>query len=398
MKKIFNISNIYIAFWCLYNLNGILYPPGSVISQCTLGLLLGVSMCHFLYANLRCGVTTYLKVLNFFILFLSIYGFINLFRENPALLTEGEIRIVQVHEYLKNIYISLLPIYSFYVFSKRGLIKDNTLRIILPIYLVIATVQYWHSYYENLNFYLSFGWDKDEFTNNTGYAFLSLIPLLYFWKRKPIIQYLFLGYIAIYIIMSAKRGAMLTFSIALVWFLYTSYKNSKRHEKRRVLSLIVLFLIGAGSYVSYRLQTSEYLNHRIEKTAEGDSSNREYMYTKLWQYHMEEASAFDFFVGGGADKTCEIGGNLAHNDWLELLVDNGILGVMIYILYWIAFVKEWRRAKGCKNYEILGCLLIICFIPTLFSMGFNNMRTMTTLCLGYCLCKNQNKEYINDIV
>lgn len=391
MKSFFKISNIYILLWCIYEHNGILYPAGSIISQSTLGLLLCISVFNFLYANAKYNFTNYLKGLNLLIVFFSIYGIINLFRENPAVISEGEIRVLPIHEYLKNIYISLLPVYSFYVYSKKGLINDRSIRIILPIYLIIATIQYWHSYYENLNLYLSFGWDKDEFTNNVGYTFLSLVPLLYFWRKKLYTQYLFLGYIAVYIIMSAKRGAILTFAIALIWFLYTSFKENREQNRGKILTIIAIFIFGAGFYVNHRLQTSEYLNERIEKTAEGDSSNREYMYTRLWQHHMEETSALEFFMGGGADKTCEIGGNLAHNDWLEILVDNGVLGVLIYILYWIAFVKEWRRSKELEIYGILGSLIIICFLPSLFSMSYNSMGIMTSLCLGYCLSqKKQN--------
>lgn len=77
---------------------------------------------------------------------------------------------------------------------------------------------------------------------------------------------------------------------------------------------------------------SDYFNHRIEQTLEGDSSNRDVIYGGLIIHFLDETNALKLFLGNGAQATLKIHGGFAHNDWLELLINNGIIGALIYIL------------------------------------------------------------------
>lgn len=91
-------------------------------------------------------------------------------------------------------------------------------------------------------------------------------------------------------------------------------------------------------------------------------------------------------MGAGATETVNIVGNFAHNDWLELLINQGLLGVLLYVVYWIAFFRNWKLLRHDKElYAMMGCALLSCLIPSFFSMSYANMNMITTLVIGFCL-------------
>lgn len=208
MRQQLNICNIYIFLWCLYSLQGTLYTSGGIISQGILAILLTVSLYYLFVVNFTMRTPSAIKALNVFIVMLTVYGLLYA--------ASGKIIIVQhtglpigVVGYLKNIYISLLPIYAFYAFTDKGLLIEVNIRRWFFIFLVIVTVSYFKAEREALQVAMMKGSMQEEFTNNTGYRFLSLMLPPFFFSMNRMVQYLALAYIMAFIIMGMKRGAMI---------------------------------------------------------------------------------------------------------------------------------------------------------------------------------------------
>ena len=119
-------------------------------------------------------------------------------------------------------------------------------------------------------------------------------------------------------------------------------------------------------------------------------SGRDVVFSQLSSYFFNETSAWQFYLGSGANHTVAVAGNYAHNDWLELAVNQGCLGVLVYLIYWICMYKTWRHSKSLPTiYSSLGALLIIYFLSTFFSMSYGSMSIYATLCMGYCLAQSE---------
>ena len=124
LKQIFNQTNFYILLWCLYYLQGTLYASGGMISQAILGLLLIISIYNAYYLNRYYRLPIYFNGLNSLIILLTIYGL--------YLIVCGDIiyinyRIVPNYFYLKNLLISLLPIYS-----AQSLLSPESKTVLIP--------------------------------------------------------------------------------------------------------------------------------------------------------------------------------------------------------------------------------------------------------------------------
>lgn len=387
MKSICNISSLYIFLWVLYNLQGMLFGQGGAISQSILLGLLMLSLYYCCYVNMKMRpLPLLLKAMNFFLLFLSVYGVINLFRLEPMYLSEGAIVPVANHDYLKNLLISMTPTYAFYYFTKKGYINHRTLFWLLPIYLVVATMMYWEYNRNMLVTLASLGSTRTELTNNIGYVFVALIPLLFLWHKKMVCQHVFMSYILYYVVMSMKRGAILTAVLLVAWLVSSSFSLLSTKQRVRFVSFVAVIVILGISFVGNLMLESDYFNYRVEQTMAGNSSNREDFYGTLWRHWLEDSTFVEFFVGAGATETVNIVGNFAHNDWLELLINQGLLGVLLYVVYWIAFFRNWKLLRHDKElYAMMGCALLSCLIPSLFSMSYANMNMITTLVIGFCL-------------
>lgn len=390
MKQYLNICTLYILLWCLYYLQGIVYASGSAISQMILLLLMLISGYYFIKVNTEYKIPGFLKVLNLFIGVMTIYGIVLFLDPTPIYfdftLTERASKI----EFLKTLYISLLPIYPMYAFSKQNILKIETIQALTIILIISTTLSYFRAEQQALQEALEVGSTREEFTNNTGYNFLHIFPLLFFWNKKTILQYALLAYLFIFIIMGMKRGAILIGAICLLWFIYRAYKSSTRKQRLLLIILTAIGLIAGGIYISDFYNNSEYFQYRVEQTLEGNSSGRDDVYSTLWSYFINQDSILNIFVGNGAMETINISGNYAHNDWLELLTCQGLLGIIIYIAYYISLYTTFRRNRNNSLiYNILGMCLLIMFASSIFSMSYNSLSLSITLCLGYCLANNK---------
>lgn len=383
----FNECNIYILLWILYYFQGILYEEGSFISRSILLIVLFFSFKNMIVTNMEGGVNAYFKSLNMLLIMFTLYGVIAILFPHTIITKFGS--TVNSHDYLKNIYLSLLPIYSFYYYAQKGVLHLSSMRHWTLLFFIIAIIHFYHGSFDVRNLFSS-----NEATNNSGYAILALIPLVVFWKNKPLVQYMLLGLSMVLILISVKRGAILIGAMCVCVFMYQSFKYANRKVKLwlLILSLVIVF---AGIYVfNYMLESSAYFGARLEMTMEGQSSGRDSMYRILWDYFNNSSDFGQFLFGQGANATVQIVGNYAHNDWLEILIDNGLVGGILYFIYWLAFHKEWRQSKKNDDlYMLLGLTLLICFMKTLFSMSYADTPIYTSFGLGYALAVN-NLGYV----
>lgn len=390
MKQYLNTCNIYILLWCVYYLQGIIYASGSAISQMTLLLLMLISGYYFIKVNTEYKIPVFLKVLNLFIGIMTIYGIVLFLDPTPIYFDFTLTKRASTLEFLKTLYISLLPIYPMYAFSKQNILKIETIQALTIILIISTTLSYFRAEQQALQEALEMGSTREEFTNNTGYNFLHIFPLLFFWNKKPILQYALLAYLFIFIIMGMKRGAILIGAICLIWFIYRTYKSSTRKQRLLLIILTAIGLIAGGIYISDFYNNSEYFQYRVEQTLDGNSSGRDDIYSILWNHFINQGSIFNMIIGEGAMETINIAGNYAHNDWLELLTCQGLLGVIIYIAYYISLYTTFRRNRNNSLiYNILGMCLVIMFASSIFSMSYNGLSLGITLCLGYCLANNK---------
>lgn len=380
-----NRCDMFLVAWVLYYLQGIVYSEGGAISITLLGMNLLISANCALKVLQWKKKPTYFKGFNMLMLLFTIYGFALIVSSPSTLYYPISGKTMPSYNYIKSIYLSLLPIYPFYYYTKTGYLTVERLQIWGLVFLASVTLSYFQNQREVLEKLLESGSKAEEITNNSGYLFLSCLPLLVLYRKKPLIQFAALAFVMAFIVMGMKRGAIIIGLISSIYFMWQAITKSKGKMRFLFIILSVGICVGAVYFFIYQMSTSDYMMHRIESTMEGNSSGRDKLFSHFWKYFTEEASALHYLIGRGANGTLEIYYNYAHNDWLEIAVNHGILGLVVYTFYYLCFYKTWKRATNTDAKTILALMLLIFFAKTLFSMSYADMTYVSTSILGYAL-------------
>ena len=382
-NKVFTFCNIYIVLWLFYSLQSVLLGGvGGSVSTLILFALISISFYHFIYALFHYKMPIYMKCLALLVFMFTVYGLI-LMMSGKTITFMGSGYRVNNFSYIKKIYASLLPIFSFYVFTRKGVLTKEVLLKWSFVFFITAVMQFVQGQRQAMFATM----DEDmEITNNYAYLFLSMIPLLVFWSKNKFIQYTGLIIAMVFIILGMKRGAILIGVIAIAWFMYRTMKTATRRQKIWVSVLSVILIVAGYFMVLNMLQNSDYFNMRIQQTLEGNSSGRDVLYSVFWDHFINESNPLLFLFGNGANATLTISSNYAHNDWLEIAINNGVLGLVVFIIHWLGFYKTWKSSSfDDELYLAIGLLLLICFTKTLFSAFYASVSLYASICIGYCM-------------
>lgn len=375
-----NKCDIYILLWAIYYSQGVLYAKGSIISRSVLLLIVLWSFYHFMkLLFLRQG--PYMRNMKILLVYQLLLGLGLVLSRNVVKYWFLSDSVVPNWYYLKYLVIQWFPIFTFAYFCKIGLVNDKKMRIYALAFFIIALISFYSNYLSGLTEDIV---DVDGSTNNAAYLFLSLIPYTFLFREKKITQYIILIVLFFMLLICMKRGALIIGIPAILIYIYYLLKEYPRTNKIAILAGALAFAVVLVFVSSKIYSSSMYLQQRVLDTLEGNYSGRDVIYTKAIDYLKNRADNFHLLFGGGAYYSIEVLGIEAHNDWLEMAINGGLVGILIYLFYWVGFYKQWKYSRPygyCRG--IMGMCLFIAFSETLFSMS--SIPVSMSLILAYSM-------------
>lgn len=379
-----NYSLLFFILLCA--LNNIKTPLGVSSTVASILTVLELSFCFVcaIKVHKNRGLNKYLIGIDLVLILATYYG-ISAVLQGRNLETPWGNKIVS-HKFLLQFYLSLLPIYTFYYYTRIGKVTDSVLKFCFYLFFFTSIVHFVETYISRSELFGS-----EDIVNNYSYSFVPLIPLLFLTKMNDSLRQTMIFVLTLLVVSGMKRGAILMAGILLIllfsrWFL--------RQKKKHVMTFFLLLILGLVFLTSF-YNDSTFFQDRVEATMEGYSSGRDEMYVEYFNYYLNNTSSDEFLFGKGTFATIEIFGQYAHNDWLEIALDMGVLGVVIYLIYWVLFVMEWRTYKDSNTIIVFLGILITYFLKSLFSMSITSMDVPACLCISYCLAQN---DYTKSII
>ncbi len=197
-----------------------------------------------------------------------------------------------------------------------------------------------------------------EDSANTVYFLLLFLPCTVFFERKYIRFCLYIIQIA-FVLISNKRTA---FIMLVAYFLMSEYQHNKQISfSMKALKAVGYTFIIIFIYIIYPY-TVELLNITIfdelsKEAIEADGgSNRTYIFDQLWNAQ-KKGDFKHWLMGDGYNSvilsricTDGVGGNWvsAHNDFLEVLYDYGLVGLALYASFFVVMIK--RAVEMSRRY------------------------------------------------
>lgn len=385
-----SISNLYIFICCLHSVMWLFGIAWVRMAIMTLYIL--VPLFYFIQVNKK-QVSEYVKVHNVLFLMFFFYGiFLLISDERIYSILQLE---VSKYMYLLKIANSLLPFYAFYAFTRNGGMRDSDIQWWIIVFFIIVVLSYFHKNQVLLEEYTSRKFGREEFTNNYGYSIAALIPVTIFYSKKPLFQYVLWGVCLLFVVMSVKRGAMIVSVMSVSFFIYCNLKTQqKRSTIFQILLFSVILVIALYLFFAHLWESQAYFNQKIQLALDGDVNHRDEIASMMVNHLQNGASFIELLFGGGAYNTLRVTGRLAHNDWLEIAMNQGALGISVFILYWRTLIKTCIKSKGnILCFLGISSFFIIFFTKTFFSMSYENFDFYSTLVLGYCVAILDGETY-----
>lgn len=225
-------------------------------------------------------------------------------------------------------------------------------------------------------------------TNNYIYSAVAIIPMIPLLKRKIYIN-LVMIIVLILAVISLKRGAVFLVSISLLAVIVFQVKSFKGMSVKEKMGYMLIFFFSFFLFSDFLLElydNSTGLYMRVEQTMEGGTSGRDSMYGKI-MVDFFDSDIFNVVFGHGIYSTVNLIGNYAHNDYLEVLYDLGLVGFCFLILF---YIKVYTLLKYTESDIDLKCTLILImiflYIKSFYSMCIYDFNSFPAfIMLGYVL-------------
>lgn len=292
---------------------------------------------------------------------------------------------------LGNILVAMMAMPLFTYLGEQRVITQRFLNVSIVVLTIAAIFNFYHA--RNIAYAQGSMDELYEFVNNATSSFLMILPLLLL-TRNQVIRIAGLFTCMFFLLMGAKRGNIVAAAIPTLAILYDFFKDSKRSLWKIVVSfgLIVVFVYKTYSWVV----TNDFLMNRIDQTMEGRSSGRDVIYVDAWTTWYNSPNIVNILFGYGFDGTVNNLATLhyAHNDWLEVLVDYGIVGVLMYLaIFWLLYIQIRKEKRLDLKLVLIGATGIW-FMKTLYSMGFSEENlAILMIALGAVLGQRKSESF-----
>ena len=354
------VREILMIAIILYFAQGSLLPQGTIITQIAFMVILFTSLFYCLKVLLIEGGKNLFILLWLSFILLNFFGYlITLDLSNPYYF--GQMKVILLFS---------LPFFPFYFLARSGEFEEHHLLRFFIIMLILSIIEFKYNNDLILSSRLS---DNINVVNNTAYYFALLLPYIFLFKKR-IFSILSIFVILFFIIQGAKRGALIVGIVGASIFIY--YNLTSIQSKNRIVSYFftIIGIVVSFFYLFNYLLNNEYLIERLTSISDG-GSGRDIIFTNLLNNWYNSENILNFVFGYGFSSTIKFSGSghFAHNDWLELLTNFGILGVGIYSFIFILMILMiLSKNLSYRDRFILISVIFMWFFNTLFSMVYTS--------------------------
>lgn len=267
----------------------------------------------------------------------------------------------------------------FYGFSFN--VEQNLIDIGIIIMLIIFAV----AYFEILQIMLI----STSRTSVFVAAYLVCLLPLALLINNNYVKIAMIGIILVVVFTNTKRTALIATVLSIVSFLFLKTKiDSKGKVKHFVLAILSVVAIGA-IFNYFDALNDNILSQRLADIGDDGGNGRSDIWRSIF-VKIRMSPFFDFVFGHGYMSTVNDVGISAHNDFLEVLYDYGLIGFIPYLLLHYTLLK--KSLLLIRNKSLYGCSMMSSYVIFfVFSMTSHVIIYMTfslfTMVWGYILGK-----------
>lgn len=376
------VALIFQMIFILYALSGVVYENGLITNILMIFSVL-LSTYYCVLSNLRYS-NKFLRILTIFITLYVIYFFLS---SNQIVFSIVGTPITKLYT-LKVVLFAISSFFPFYYIANKYDYSIYNKKIVL-FYLILFFISI-VKYITRRN---ELDFEGVEGGLNVAYTFVACLPIAAIFMKKKFIYYTIIGILMLLIIAAMKRGAIIVGLMMILVCIYHALKMKSKVNSNRITNVIVvIFFAAILSLVAYNsVVTNEALLNRFAEISEG-GSGRDMIYTTLLNKWIEPDDATSFLFGYGMNATVKFTGFFAHNDWLEVAITCGLLGVIIYIMMIYRLYKYGKTNEDYIGKTIVMMIVVAWLVSSLFSMFYSSTLTFVYMMLTGIILGNNDRK------
>lgn len=286
----------------------------------------------------------------------------------------------------------LMATTSFFVFYRQARKAEIDLRVYLKYFIILFLFGvYWMLGVKD-TIASEYG-NEFEIADNRGYfmMMLSLFFLLDLKSKRNIILF-FLSSLMVFF--SMKKGAILCSALIILVVSYDQiFRNKALHNGQRLL----LFALLIGIVVA----SASFFDNIIDRFERIEQSGRDVIYTTVFN-GWTSGTLMQQLFGQGFFSCTKIlsGGAYAHSDWFEILYDEGILGVILYLILFVIYLYRFKSIKYyAPNYKViyLSFFIIWCIKSSVSGMIVVKDSILLFALIGFVMGTADKNKLINRV-
>lgn len=299
---------------------------------------------------------------------------------------------------ISSIYNLAMTIYAFNVliiFYQIGRTTDISKKnILMPVYFIIALIVIL-AIVEWIG--SSRVWTQRGAVSDVYYV-IGLLPLmLIFFDEKRVLIPIITAAVAISF--SGKRAGMIAVVLMIIayYLIQGSQKDSLKQQSRTLLKMLIVMtiIIASGIYLDNRLGLR--IVERLLRLSTDGGSGRDTRWELIWNA-IKASSTLQYLIGhGGGTIKANLGGH-AHNDFIELFYEQGLVGAFLYALFFVRLILiNIKMIKAKYKYASQFSMSLICsLVLAIFSFYIVDPTYITCgmICIGLILGDYESKKNV----
>lgn len=234
------------------------------------------------------------------------------------------------------------------------------------------------------------------------FSVVIFLPLV-FYIKSPILKYGLLLIILYVVIISTKRTALMVVSCSTIIYMFSHLRLKKMKVKFLVPTFVVIICLLFMVHSLKQGTAKDALDVTVERMSnlnDESAEDRENIYTMVFS-RIEESSLYSFVFGHGYNAVSkDIFGHPAHNDYLEIIYDYGVIAMIFYVILLLRILQLFIRNLKYKIIPLGDNMQI--FISFVSFVLFNSMNCVITnvvymyvcmYCIGWSLEFAEFKKY-----
>jgi O-antigen ligase len=189
---------------------------------------------------------------------------------------------------------------------------------------------------------------------NIVYYIMIFLPFL-LCLESDFLKNTYLILMGILVAVSFKTTAMISYAVTLcIFFIWKKDSrgviNINGLHIRKVFWFLVAILVLAGILQTIENRTDNYLVTKLNKSFTSGGSGRDVIWERTWNAQ-KMSNPVQWIFGHGSIIVAQANGlgNSAHNDFLEITFNYGLVGLILYLNIYLMLIKQAWRAYKIKS-------------------------------------------------